>query len=241
MSIYQEEIKLRSKDVDMYRRLRVSNMFQMFQEASIRHTEELGMGKEKTLDKGILWIVTLQRCEIQRMPCYDETVHLKSWPGKTMHLFFPRYYQIEDIQGQTLIKASSLWMLADEESRKAVFPEEYGIHIEGTDCDCDIELPQRMPQLSGGQVSQITIPFSYIDLNRHVNHTRFFDLAQDYCLPEERNRTITQIQAEYSHEVSIEDALTLCHEHDDTGCSFEGSLNTIPCFRIRFTLDTSST
>ncbi len=78
MSIYQEELLLRSKDVDMFRRLRTSQLFRLLQEASIRHTEELGMGRDKTLDKGILWVL-LQRAEITRMPEYDERLVLKSY------------------------------------------------------------------------------------------------------------------------------------------------------------------
>ena len=95
MSVYREELLLRSKDVDLHRRLRTSRLFELLQEASIRHTEQLGMGREKTLDKGILWVVGLQRAEITRMPVYDEQIVLKSWPGETMHFFFPRYYQVE--------------------------------------------------------------------------------------------------------------------------------------------------
>ena len=235
MSVYQEEIKLRSKDVDMYRRLRLSTLFQMLQEASIQHTEQLGMGREKTLDKGLLWIISLQQCEIKRMPCYDETILLKSWPGKTMHLFVPRYYSIDNTQGQRLVTASALWMLVEENTRKPVFPEEHGIHIDGT--ECDIILPQRLSGITEGQINRITIPYSYIDLNGHVNHTRFFDLAQDYFLPEERTRTITQIQAEYSHEVRFEDELQLCHQHEETDCWFDGSVDSTSCFRIHFRLD----
>ena len=62
--IYRRELLLRSKDVDLYRRLRLSRMFELFQEASIRHTEQLGMGREKTLDRGILWVLLMQSAEI---------------------------------------------------------------------------------------------------------------------------------------------------------------------------------
>ena len=54
MSIYRKELLLRSEHVDMYRRLRTSELFRLLQEASIRHTEELGMGRDKTLDRGVL-------------------------------------------------------------------------------------------------------------------------------------------------------------------------------------------
>ncbi len=76
MSVYERRFRLKSSDVDKDRRLRTSVLFSMLQEAAIAHTEELGMGREKTLDRGLLWIVTLQRAEIERMPLYDEDERL---------------------------------------------------------------------------------------------------------------------------------------------------------------------
>ncbi len=87
--VFSRELRLKNRDVDMYRRLRTSRLFELLQEAAIAHTEALGMGREKTLDRDLLWVVTLQRAEISRMPEYDETVRVESWPGETMHVLFP--------------------------------------------------------------------------------------------------------------------------------------------------------
>ena len=106
-SVYTKTLKLRNADVDQYRRLRPSVLFGMLQEAAIAHTEALGMGREKTLDRGLLWIVALQQVSIRRMPVYDETVTLYSWPGKTMHLFFPRYFRMTDAAGEVLLEGSA--------------------------------------------------------------------------------------------------------------------------------------
>ena len=53
MSVYKKEIHLRSRDVDLYRRLRTSTLFEFLEDVSIRHTEELGVTREKTLDRGL--------------------------------------------------------------------------------------------------------------------------------------------------------------------------------------------
>ena len=99
--IYTQELRLKNRDVDMFRRLRVSRRFELLQEASVAHTEALGMGREKTLDRGILWVVTLQRAEICRLPEYDETIRLYTWPGETMHVLFPRHYRLETDGGRS--------------------------------------------------------------------------------------------------------------------------------------------
>lgn len=200
MDIYERHFRLKSSDVDKDRRLRTSVLFSMLQEAAIAHTEELGMGREKTLDRGLLWIVTLQRAEIERMPLYDENVVLRSWPGRTMHLLFPRYFSLETEAGEPLLKASSIWSLIDARTRAIVFPEKHGIEIEGVTTGDEIALPSAPRPLSqaagassnttngpsDGTAPQLctaersfTVPYSFVDLNGHMNNTRYFDLAED--------------------------------------------------------------
>ena len=137
--IFTQELRLKNRDVDMYRRLRTSKLFELLQEASIAHTEALGMGREKTLDRGLLWVVALQRAEIRRLPEYDELIRVQTWPGETMHVLFPRYYEILSEQGETIVRASAVWSLMDAAARSAVFPEEHGISIPGEERGGELE------------------------------------------------------------------------------------------------------
>lgn len=232
MSIDREQLLLRSKDVDLHRNLRLSRLFELLQEASIRHTEQLGMGREKTLDKGILWIVGLQRAEICRMPVYDEQIVLKSWPGKTMHLFFPRYYQIETAAGEVLVRASALWSLVDQETRKLVFPEKYGVEIEGVSTGEEIALPASPRKLELTEERPFRVPFSYVDLNGHMNNTRYFDLAED-CIPAaEEGRSLRLVQTEYVSEARLGDTLSV-RWGEQNGVFYLQGESGKPIFRMR--------
>ena len=210
--MYRITYRILSSDTDANRRLRLSRLFTLLQEASIAHTTELGMGREKTLDRGLLWIVTLQRANITRLPVYDETVVLKSWPGKTMHLLFPRYYRIEDEHGNALVEASALWALMDEKTRRVVFPEQYGIKIRGVHTGKEIALPvaPRVPQQK--ETGTFTVPYSYVDFNGHMNNTRYFDLAEDRMPKALRSRSLTGVQTEYSKEARYGAVITLREE-----------------------------
>lgn len=53
--IYRAEKKLLADDVNLFRKLRLSSLFRMLQEAAIAHTEGLGAGRAKTLDKADEW------------------------------------------------------------------------------------------------------------------------------------------------------------------------------------------
>ena len=86
MNLFERDYRIAYSDTDLKRRLRLSRLFTLLQEAAMDHATLLGAGRERTLDRGILWIVTLQQAIIHRMPVYDEPVRLVTWPGKPRHL-----------------------------------------------------------------------------------------------------------------------------------------------------------
>ena len=229
--IYTERLTLRSRDVDMFRRLRTSELFKLLQEASIRHTEQLGMGRDKTLDKGILWVLLMQRAEITRMPEYDERIVLRSWPGKTMHLLFPRFYSLETEAGEGLVKASALWGLVDAKTRKAVFPERYGVEIAGMESGEEIDLPGPIRKLDCDREKRFEVPYSYVDLIGHMNNTRYFDLAEDCVGAAVKGKRLKEIRAEYVNEARIGEALILRWNGED-GEVFLSGESSKPVFRM---------
>ena len=131
MSIFQRSIHIRDCDVAVNRALRPSCLFSMLQEASIDHTEQLGAGRSRTLDRGYLWVIARQHVKISRLPLYGEEVVLESWPGEMLHVLFPRYYRMLDRNGQCLLSASAIWSLIDAENRSLVFPDSAGIKVPG--------------------------------------------------------------------------------------------------------------
>lgn len=232
--MYERVYRVLSSDADAYRRLRLSRLFTLLQEASIDHTTELGMGRDKTLDRGLLWIIALQQATVTRLPVYDESVRLLSWAGRTMHLFFPRYYRLEDAQGQTLIEASALWALMDESTRKLIFPEEHGIELpdERTGREPPLPVAPKTPQKP--DTIRFTVPYSYIDLNGHMNNARYFDLAED-CMPASlRSRAVCRVQAEYAREIPAGAEIELRSEAQQDGFLFAGEDSGHKLFKLSF-------
>lgn len=235
MSIYKTDYTVLSSDTDANRRLRLSRLFTMLQEASIAHTTVLGMGREKTLDRGLLWIVTLQQVKIWRMPEYDERIRLKSWPGKMMHLLFPRYYRIEDETGNALVEASALWALMDEKTRRVVFPELFGVKIRCVHTGKEIPLPAAPKMPANAQESTFNVPYSFVDLNGHMNNTRYFDLAEDRMPKELHERHLVGIQTENAKKAKEGDTILLKSEVTPDAYLLSGEQNGAKLFRLSLT------
>jgi len=214
MKPYEITYRILSSDTDRYRRLRISRMFSFLQEAAIAHTEQLGAGREKTLDRGYLWVITLQQAAIERMPEYDEAITIQSLPGERMHMFFPRYYRVLDEKKETIIRATALWLLMDAKERKMMQPQEIGISLPGEMPDWETFLPAMPPLPKNAKKQDFTAPYSSIDLNGHMNHTRYFDLAEDLMPADLRDKNIKEIRSEFKGEVRQDEPIGLEYTTD---------------------------
>ena len=215
MDIYTKEYRILSCDVDPMRRLRLSRLFTMLQEAAIAHTEALGAGRAKTLDKGYLWVVTLQQAKIARLPVYDEKIRLLSAPGETMHSIFPRYYRIEDAQGNELVNASALWTLMNMNTRAMVFPHQAGVSVPGAKPGWKTFFPAPPKLPTSGEETEFTVPYSYTDINGHMNNTKYIDLAEDLMPSELRGARAVEVSVEYTGEAKCGDRLLLSQSAEE--------------------------
>ncbi len=130
----------------------------------------------ETLDRGFLWIVTKIKLEIIRLPVYGEDIILKTWPGETSRVYFPRYYELRSSSDELLARASSLWALIEGEKRSPVIPGAESIHVKGHISGNELLLPTglRIPDNEACKTDSAlrTVLYSDIDMNGHMNNTQ---------------------------------------------------------------------
>lgn len=251
---FDRTLTIKSASVNLRRVLRTSSLLRMLQELTIAFTEAEGVTRKETLDRGLLWVIAKQRFDIQRLPAYDETITLRIYALPTMHIFFPRYYEIyageapdpssaetasdcgnaaadpsgirQEKRPRPIISGTTLWLLMDEEKRSMVLPEEYGIFLEGGDAPAGYDLPKiiAMPDESAASEKIVTAPFSFADINGHVNNAHYFDIAEDAIPFEEAKRLEpTGFEAEYEKEILPGDEVRLTYLKADGGWYFRGT------------------
>ena len=222
MNIHVERIKLGNRDVSLSRSMRPSALFSYLQEAATVHAEELDIGRDKTLDKGILWVLIRQKVEVVRMPEYCEEVILETWPGVMKHMFYPRYYRITDTEGNTLLSASSLWALIDSETRAMLMPAQSGICLSGELTGNEIALPGSIRKMTLTDSAEFTVPYSYVDINGHMNNVKYLDAAEDLIPDAASKRSIKSISVEYANEIKLAETINISYGNDENIYYFSG-------------------
>ena len=67
------------------------------------------------------------------------------------------------------------------------------------------------------------MPYSYVDLNGHMNNTRYFDLAQDLMPDALRSAKVQEILTEYTGEAKLGEEILLTRETQETAFLLAGT------------------
>ena len=210
MSEYRKTFRLKAEHVDCFRKLRIPVLMRLFQECCIAHTEQLGMGREKTLDKGLLWVVNAETVRIDRMPEYDEEITLVCRPGRTLHYFFPRFMSVLGTNGETLARVGAMWSLIDISSRRMTDPAENGITVEGESLPGDLLPAMSLPVRAYGNERVFTANYSCVDINGHMNNAAYIDLALDLIPPEEV-KNVSEVKCVFKKEIALGEAFAVLY------------------------------
>ena len=232
-----ETFSIRSDQVDRTQTLRPSALLLMLQGIALDHCRALGLGSDMTLHRNLLWVVTRYYFEIERLPRYEETVTLETYPGTLRRVLFPRYFRMKDAAGGVLLRASSVWVLIDGEKRAMISPKQYGLPIyDGLRMEDELPYNKPAPPIPLTRTESFRVPYSYLDLNGHMNNTKYFDQCIDYIADEVEGRALRSISAEYQNEIHYRDAVSVAIGEKDGAYLFTGTTDK-PCFRIGLQYD----
>ena len=142
------------------RELTLPKLFQVFQDYATENAEQLGVGKAVTTDVGKLWVVSRFYVEFKRNPKYLENVNVET--------------RADDLDGNNIIKASSMWAIIDEKSRKLIMSP----GLDTPDCTegDELPLPSKVHPKEAIFVEKRAVRYSDLDTNRHLNNTRYIEM-----------------------------------------------------------------
>ena len=213
--ILSKEIYVRSLDVNRHRILKTSRLFDYFQDIAFDHVNALGCGSDKTIDRGILWVLASQQVKINRMPRYEETVVFKTWPAGFRMGFFTRNYAVETTDGELLVESASVWGLINATTRELIKPEDYDIHVEPVTVEGAMKSKGSPKPIDFTSSSDFVIPFSYIDVNGHLNNARYFDIVDDTMPAASKGLEPKFINARYATETLEGEAISINWGNED--------------------------
>ncbi len=227
MSLYYEmTLPIDSRDVDGNGFCKASALLGHIQEAAAQAAEQGGFGRELTLERyHAFWMLTRVWYRLRRPLRWEERLTIRTWHRGNKGASMYRDYDLF-VQGELVGECVSVWVLADLENRQLLRIGALS-ELDGTDggplCKekklSKLRLPDTL-ELAGRR----RMRYSDMDLNGHVNNTRYADFACDALEMEHLgpDRFLSSMQIGYLAECRPGEDLLLRTAREDGTCYVQG-------------------
>lgn len=234
MSDYVQDIKLIARDVDREGYLLPNELLTMMQEAGASHSALLGVGMFDLRAKNLGWVITRALIQMKRYPKIGETLHLKTWPGKTRLSLYPRYYTFWVGQEQ-IGSASTLYVMLDLSARTIAKPEVLGRPIAVDNDEKPLPFPGNLtmipekPAITGYQPV-----YTDFDVNGHVNNTRYVRWFIDqYGCDKHKAQQLSSLLIHFDHEIRPEQEVRFERQEQGDTSVFRCFVEDTNCFSVQ--------
>jgi medium-chain acyl-[acyl-carrier-protein] hydrolase len=181
LHIWKEQRRIESFDVDILGRLRPQTLFAYLLNSAWNHAKGTVYGYEELSDRNLMWVLIKMQLIIKRQPKWGDQITIETWGKRIERLYALRDFAVSSASGEKMISATSSWTLLDKASghprrfhqKTDGFPWQPGREEIETNL-------QKVPELqSGRQIGRFRVQFSDIDVNRHVNSTKYLQWMID--------------------------------------------------------------
>ncbi|MCH5256184.1 MAG: acyl-[acyl-carrier-protein] thioesterase [Lachnospiraceae bacterium] len=222
--MYTFQSRIRYSEIDKDGNLTLESLLDYFQDSSIFHSEELGLGVDYLAEKNIAWVLSSWQIVVERYPHLCENVVIGTAPYEFKGFIGYRNFWMDTEAGERLAYANSVWSLMDlSKMAPAKPPVEM---VEGYALSEKLEMdyaPRKIVVPSCGKSQDlIEVKAHHLDTNGHVNNGQYVRMAMEY-VPD--NFHIRQLRAEYKKPAVLNDKIFPVVSANEDGTIYTVSLN----------------
>lgn len=207
-----------SYEADRAGKLSLFALFNRFQELAGMHAEFLRVGYDLLRESKLAWMLSRIRLQILSMPSWGDTVQLATWPKGINRLFAMREFSLKNEAGETLVLATSAWLLVDLDKNRPQRIETLPIDLRFPgalhaiqDTPDKIEMPEHLTP-----VCERPVWLSDIDTNQHVNNAQYAKWIGDCFSGDQfRSRRLASLQINYMDETHLGDLVVISRAPED--------------------------
>lgn len=194
--MYKFESRIRYSEVDETGLLAIPKVVDYFQDCSNFQSDQLGVGREFLEERKLGWVLSFWQIVFKRRPAQNELVSIGTFPYDFKGILGMRNFFLEDMSGDKIVSANSVWTLLNMETGWPVKAGEEIINRYTLEEKLPMEYASRklvMPE-DGVCFEPVTVGRERLDTNRHVNNAQYISMAMNY-IPCEME--IAEMKVEY--------------------------------------------
>lgn len=223
--IYTKTYTIDTTHVDQMNNIRPAVLLDFFQDMATEHAVLMGLTRDYLVEHyNACWIVVRNWYRLKKPLKLSDTLTIKTWHRGASPLLVYRDFDL--YVGEELVgEAVAAWIIADVASRKMLRPS-------SIDAVVNSPVPEKVKNIKLKnirrpegleQVYTRMVRYSDLDVNGHMNNTRYADLILDAFTPEEmEGRYIRELELNYSQECKWGETMEIARKLDGDFCYIDG-------------------
>lgn len=203
---YGFDSRIRYSEVDLNLKLTLGAVIDYFQDCSIFHSEQVGLGVRHLASKNRAWMLSGWQIVVKRFPGLLENVRVETWPYDFKGFYGSRNFSMTDERGERIIYANSLWIYVDTVTGRPVKVDKE--EAEGYKLEEKLLMdyaPRKVPMPEDAEEMEgFPVIRHHLDTNHHVNNAQYVKMAEEY-LPE--GVVLKEMRAEYKKAAKLNDII----------------------------------
>jgi acyl-ACP thioesterase len=219
---FTKQLTVNSFHADLKGELSIPSLFYFFQEIAWEHATIHGFGYEDLKSQNQFWVLSRIHLVADKLPRWSEQFSLSTWPCGIDGPFALRDFVITNHKGEQVARATSSWLIVDAQTRRPKRPD--GFRERMPVCESIRATATNAPRIDNVQGEMLcetnrTVGVCDIDVNGHINNTRYIEWAVDsIALDDYRRKAITQVDVNFLAEGFCHD---ICmHKTEDLSVNF---------------------
>jgi len=213
---WRGEFFVNANDVDVNRVVTTSNILRYMQDAANWQMEADGLSYDELfVNRGLAFVLSMIKLSLYTPLYTHEKYTVESWACPSRGMSFQRCYRI--LRGDRIVaEAISAWALVSVKDKKLHRVTEYG-DTYGSDAPLELDLPKRIKipeDVHMSLVGERTVEYADIDMNGHMNNTRYPDMLCSY-LDNMQGKRVISMTIHFKSEAPLSENLKVYRGESD--------------------------
>lgn len=222
---YKKIFPITSTDVDVYENCRPAALLGFFQDLATEHAALINIDRDYLMSEyHAIWMLVRVWYRLSRPLHMGENVTIQTCHRGAGGLIIYRDFDLY-VGGEFVGEAVSAWVIANMDSRKMLRPGSVQNMAAAPVPDVvkDKQLKLIRTPKERKFVYTKTVRYSDLDINGHMNNTKYADVMLDALTVDElRGRFISEMQLNYSLECCAGEAVDICRVMGEDSCYIDG-------------------
>lgn len=224
VAVWTETYDVNTMVLDDRKRLSLVGLLNILQDAAWIHARHLGWGYEDLIGRGTIWVLARQKVAMQRWPLWGDSIVIRTWGRPTTGAIAVREYEILK-DGDKLGECTTSWLILDATTRR---PQKFDHgafnHLCRQEGLLEMAAQRIAPRNDLGTVDNIRVRNSDLDVNGHVNNTRYAQWILDSMSPAElADLAVAEYEVNFLSETRVGDTIVISRGETAPGLTqFQG-------------------